>query len=102
MHEQSLGCHTDSNQAHRPRDVVAGYDILAPAPQDFSAVAVWPFDEVHKTAAVFDDLAAQRLRIGRMDLRIAAMALSRRIILATRHARDFGQGLGLQIEDGTV
>ena len=78
------------------RESDAAYDALAP--RDFSAVAVLPFDEA---AAVFDDRAAQRLRIGRMDLRIASIALARELVVATRSARDFGQAPNLRIEDWT-
>lgn len=100
MHEQVLGCHTYINRARRARDVVEGYEMLAQVLQDFSAVPVLPFDEA--AAAVFDELAAQRLRIGRMDLRIASIALSRGMIVATRNARDYGQVPNLRIEDWTV
>jgi tRNA(fMet)-specific endonuclease VapC len=67
--------------------------------QDFSTVPVLPFDAA--AAAVFEDLASQRLRIGRMDLRIASIALSRDMVVVTRNARDFGQVPDLQIEDWT-
>ena len=49
--------------------------------------------------AIFEDLVARRVRIGRMDLRIASIALSREMVVVTRNARDFGQVPDLQIED---
>lgn len=100
MHEQVLDCHTYLNRARRPRDVIEGYDTLAQVLRDFAAVTVLPFDEA--SAAVFEDPVASRVRIGRMDLRIASTKLSRDMVVVTRHARDFGQVPNLQIEDWTV
>ncbi|ETX04412.1 MAG: hypothetical protein ETSY2_28920 [Candidatus Entotheonella gemina] len=97
MHEQVLGCHTFINRARRARDVIEGYDMLAQVLRDFSAVPVLPFDA--SAAIVFDRLVNQRVRIGRMDLRIASIALSRDMVLVTRNANDFSKVPGLRIED---
>jgi tRNA(fMet)-specific endonuclease VapC len=65
----------------------------------FSAAAVLPFD---RTASdLFDDLTSRRARIATMDLRIAAIALSRGLTLVTRNSRDFSKVPGLTIEDWT-
>jgi tRNA(fMet)-specific endonuclease VapC len=68
--------------------------------QDFTEALVVPFDAV--AAAVFEELVAQRVRVGTMDLRIAASALSRRMVMVTRNTSDFRKVPGLQIEDWTV
>jgi tRNA(fMet)-specific endonuclease VapC len=68
--------------------------------QDFTEALVVPFDAV--AAAVFEELVAQRVRVGTMDLRIAAIALSRRMVIVTRNTSDFRKVPGLQIEDWTV
>jgi len=100
LHEQTLGCHTYINQARTADGTIRGYRMLHQVPTAFAAAPVLPFDEA--AAAAFDDLTAQRLRIGRMDLRIASIALSRGMIVVTRNARDFGQVPDLQIEDWMV
>jgi len=44
----------------------------------------------------------KRLQLATMDARIAAIALSRQLILLTRNLRDFGKVPELMIEDWTV
>lgn len=41
-------------------------------------------------------------RMAQMDARIAAIALSRQMILLTRNHRDFSKVAGLAIEDWTI
>jgi tRNA(fMet)-specific endonuclease VapC len=100
FHEQILGCHTYIRQARRTEDVVRGYGMLAQVLRDFTEAIVIPFDAA--AAAVFEGLVAQRVRVGAMDLRIAAIALSREMVLVTRNTGDFRQVPGLRIEDWTV
>jgi tRNA(fMet)-specific endonuclease VapC len=49
----------------------------------------------------FDQLKSAKIRIGTMDLRIAAIALSRNLTVLTRNLSDFGKVPGLRIEDWT-
>ena len=100
FHEQILGCHTYISQARRAEDVVRGYEMLARVLQDFTEALVIPFDAA--AAVVFEGLVGQRVRVGTMDLRIAAIALSREMVLVTRNASDFRKVPGLRIEDWTV
>ena len=100
LHEQALGCHTYINQAQTADGVIRGYRMLNQVLTAFAAAPVLPFDAA--AAAIFENLVARRVRIGRMDLRIASIALSRGMIVVTRNARDFGQVPDLQIEDWTV
>jgi tRNA(fMet)-specific endonuclease VapC len=51
--------------------------------------------------AIFDNMRKQRVRIGTMDLRIAAIALAQNLVVLTRNSKDFNQVPGLQIEDWT-
>jgi tRNA(fMet)-specific endonuclease VapC len=99
FHEQILGCHAYISQARRTEDVVRGYAMLAQVLLDFTEALVIPFDTA--AAVVFEGLIAQRIRVGTMDLRIAAIALSREMVLVTRNASDFRKVPGLRIEDWT-
>ena len=100
FHEQILGAHTVIIRARTTADVVRGYTLLLEILQGFQASPVLPFDA--GAAAVFDGLRAQRVRIATMDLRIAAIALSRGLTLLTRNVADFSQVSGLTTENWTV
>jgi tRNA(fMet)-specific endonuclease VapC len=67
---------------------------------DFSEAQVLPFDDI--AAEVFDELRSQGVRIGTMDLRIAAIALARDLTVLSRNLVDFGRVPGLRIEDWTA
>jgi tRNA(fMet)-specific endonuclease VapC len=100
LHEQTMGCHAYINQARTAEDIVRGYAMLATVLRTFTRATVLPFDAT--AAAVYDTLAAQRVRLRRMDLRIAAIALAQGLVVVTRNTRDFRRVPGLQIEDWTV
>ena len=98
FHEQILGCHNQLNQARKPTDLVRWYMLLAELLEMYAALPLIPFDDA--AATTLAGLPGS-LRIGKMDLRIAAIALSRNLIVVTRNVRDFGQVPGLTIEDWT-
>jgi tRNA(fMet)-specific endonuclease VapC len=100
LHEQVVGCHTYINQARTADDLVRGYAMLGTVLRAFTCATVLPFDAA--AAAVYDTLVTQRVRLRRMDLRIAAMARARGLVVVTRNARDFGRVPGLEMEDWTV
>lgn len=52
-------------------------------------------------AAEFERLRGLRLRIGTMDLKIAAIALAHGATVLTRNLKDFGLVPSLRIEDWT-
>lgn len=100
LHEQVLGCHTFLSRARTPAAVVRGYTLLQDVLAAFAIAEVVPFDAA--AAEEFDRLAGLRLRVATMDLRIAAVALSRGLILLTRNVRDFGRIPELVTEDWTA
>ncbi len=100
LHEQVVGAHTFLNQAKNSAGLIRGYQLLERLPRDYLAFALLPFDA--PSATTYDSLLAQSLRIGTMDLRLAAIALSRDLTVLTRNLRDFGRVPGLKIEDRTV
>ena len=100
FHEQVLGCNTYIAQAKTSADLVRGYRMFDRVLSAFAAALVLPFDT--NAAAIFGGLVAQRVRIGTMDLRIAAIALSQGLTLLTRNARDFSKVPGLLLEDWTI
>lgn len=61
---------------------------------------VLPFDDA--AAAVYASLRKQRIRLGTMDLRIAATAISRQMTLVSRNQKDFAKVPGLVLEDWTT
>ncbi|MHB1559276.1 MAG: type II toxin-antitoxin system VapC family toxin [Solirubrobacteraceae bacterium] len=100
FHEQVLGAHNVINRSRSAIHTTRGYELLSTILEAFAAVQVLPFDA--SGVAVYDDLRARRVRIATMDLRIAATALARGLILLTRNTRDFSQVPGLVTEDWTI
>lgn len=64
------------------------------------------FDEIldfdPSAAKIFDQLRRKRIRIGTMDLRIAAIAIANDAPLISRNLVDFQKVPGLRVEDWTV
>jgi tRNA(fMet)-specific endonuclease VapC len=100
FHEQMLGSHAYINRARNLDDVVKGYAMMARLVSDFKVLSLISFDA--SAATTFDQLQSQQIQLAKMDARIAAIALSRGLILLTRNHRDFGKIAGLVIEDWTV
>ena len=89
-------------QIARQRSVarqVDGYARLLERVQDFATRAVLPFDEA--AARRFEGLRNQ-VRIGTMDLKIAAITLAQGATLVSRNLRDYNRVPGLVVEDWTA
>ena len=100
FHEQMLGCHAYINRDRTLNDVVKGYEMMARLVSDFKVLPLVSFDA--GAATTFEQLKSRRIQLATMDARIAAIALSRKVILLTRIHRDFGKVAGLAIEDWTI
>ncbi|MCT7994790.1 type II toxin-antitoxin system VapC family toxin [Laspinema olomoucense] len=100
VQEQMLGCHAYINRARHPTELVKGYEIMMRLVADFQRLSILPFDAI--AAQTLAGLNSQRIQLARMDARIAAIALSRSIILLTPNHRDFSKITGLAIENWTM
>lgn len=94
-----MGCHTYLIRAQSTAALVHGYEMLQALLDRYAVSQVVPFD--HAAEQIHQQLTAQRIRIGSMDLRIGSIALARNLILTTRNSRDFGRIPGLVIENWT-
>src|SRR5213080_353403 len=79
------------------RDQVVPYDRLVKLIKFFACFPILPFDD--SAAAEFEVLRKQRIRIGTMDLKIAAIALVNEALLLSANLRDFRQVPGLRVEN---
>ena len=78
---------------------VVAYGRLLQHLDNYRRIPVLAFDET--AAVVFQRLRRARLRVGTMDLKIAAIVLSRDALLLSKNLMGFGQVPGLQVEDWT-
>lgn len=99
-HEQLRGSLALINRARTTPAAVMAYERLRNVIEFYRPLLVQPFDAT--AGGVYDSLVAQRIRIGTMDLRISAIALSRKLIVVTRNTRDFGQVPNLVTEDWSI
>ena len=100
FHEQVSGWNAYIHRAKTPEDVVRAYAMFEQILADFATQQVLPFDAA--AAGAFQSLRKQRVRIGTMDLRIAAIAVSRNLKLLSRNLVDFEKVPGLDVEDWTT
>jgi tRNA(fMet)-specific endonuclease VapC len=100
FHEQVLGGNNYIAQARNAAGILRGYSMLFKVLTTFGPAPVLPFDSTAQS--YFDQLRRKRVRIGTMDLRIAATALASGLTLLTRNARDFSRVPGLTFEDWTA
>jgi tRNA(fMet)-specific endonuclease VapC len=84
---------------HNGKPLVLGYRRLHELFADFQLRTVLDFDE--DAYEQYFDLKSSKIRVGAMDLRIAAIVLVHGATLLTRNTRDFEKVPGLKFEDWT-
>jgi tRNA(fMet)-specific endonuclease VapC len=76
---------------------VFGYRELIGIFEFYQQFEIAPFDEA--AARLYDDLRSRRLRLGTMDLKIAATAVSQNALLLSANLSDFRRVPGLKVEN---
>ena len=76
---------------------VFAYRQLQHSMELLNELVVLPFD--HQAAAIFHQLHDQGLRVGTMDLKIAAICMAHDALLLTRNLSDFQKVPGLKVEN---
>ncbi|MBE9140564.1 type II toxin-antitoxin system VapC family toxin [Nodosilinea sp. LEGE 07088] len=79
---------------------VSAYHWLQQLALDYASIAIVPFDA--NAAQTYDRLRKAYPRLGTMDLKIAAIAISHRATLLTRNTSDFEQIADLLFEDWSI
>jgi len=87
-------------RARNQQRQVKAYRRLAALLKFFSEITVLDYTE--DAVAHFENLSRSKVRIGSMDLKIAAIALSRDDLLLSRNLRDFRHFPKLRVEDWTT
>ena len=100
FHEQATGWNAYVQRARKSEGLIHGYSRFERMLFDFSRLNILSFDE--DAASEYDQLKAQGIRIGAMDLRIAAIAVANDFAVVTRNTVDFERVPGLRLEDWTV
>jgi tRNA(fMet)-specific endonuclease VapC len=95
--EQMRGWLSYAAKSQTIEQQVEAYKQLKRQLMNYCAIPILDFDQ--EAALEFQRLKKLYPRLGTMDLKIASIALANQAIVLTRNNRDFGQILGLFIED---
>jgi tRNA(fMet)-specific endonuclease VapC len=100
VQEKLTGWYQLLGQAKRPDRIAGVYLRLAQAVQSVARFQILSFTEpaVHR----YNHLVTLKLNVGRMDLRIAAIALEHGAVVVSHNVRDFGRVPGLTVQDWSV
>lgn len=99
VEEQLSGWYTLLRRARTTKELVPIYERMSETVRFLSKLPILSFTNM--AADIYEQLRRQRPRVGRMDLRIAAIAVSHNAVLVTRNRSDFEDIEGLATEDWT-
>jgi tRNA(fMet)-specific endonuclease VapC len=99
VEEQLSGWYTLLRRARRATELVPVYERMTETVRFLRNVPILSFTRA--SAETYEELRARFPRRGRMDLRIAAIAISHGAVLVTRNLRDFLEIDELTVEDWT-
>ncbi len=97
VEEQLTGWQLYLRHARTDKELAAAYAKLAASVRVLSGMQILDFSEA--AIARYNTLLAMKLNVGKMDLRIAAIALEAGAIVITRNLRDFERVPGLTSEN---
>lgn len=97
VEEQLSGWYTQVRKAKRAEKLEWAYRRLTDTVSFLAHMQIVTYDQVAMQR--YEQLRKAKIKIGRMDLRIAATVLERGAILVTRNLRDFQKVPDLRIED---
>jgi tRNA(fMet)-specific endonuclease VapC len=100
VEEQLSGWYTQVRKAKRPERLAWAYRRLTDAIGFLARMQILTYDE--QAIRRYELLRKAKTKIGRTDLRIAAVVLEQGAVLVTRNVRDFRKIPGLQFEDWSV
>jgi tRNA(fMet)-specific endonuclease VapC len=100
VEEQVRGWYASLRQSKHQTQMAFAYNKLAETVRFLGQWHILPFTVSAMNR--FKQLRAQKLNIGAMDLKIAAVTLDHGGILVTRNQRDFQRVPNLTLEDWTV
>ncbi len=100
FHEQVAGWNTYVHRAREAGNTVKAYAMFEKILKDFASMQVLGFGG--DAAEAFLEWRAAGVRVGTMDLRIAAIAQANLLTILTRNRRDFERIPGVIIQDWTV
>jgi Predicted nucleic acid-binding protein, contains PIN domain len=98
--EQSRGWLAETARARSIRQQQAGYEKLRELLELYCSTPLLFLSD--RAVEEFQRLWLGRLRVGTMDLKIAAIALANDATLLTRNVSDFRKVTGLRVEDWSV